>query len=310
MNLRSIDLNLLVAFEALHEARSVSRAAERLGLRQPALSAALARLRQVFGDDLFVRAAGAMQPTPKALRIAPGIASALAELRATLANAAPFAPDDAERTFTIASTDYTTLVLIPAVIAALQAEAPGVNLRIIGYDKTDVAELIDRGEIDVALGVFQNPPQRAVRQFLCPERFVGLARKEHPQISEGVISLEDYVGAAHALVSVRRDAIGEIDKALRQRNLTRRIALTLPHMLVLPSILRCSYFLTALPARIAEMVAVDDLQTFELPLNIPAWRIEMLWNAGTRSDQASAWLRSKIAAAAVNATRSRPSVDA
>jgi DNA-binding transcriptional LysR family regulator len=301
MNLRALDLNLLLTFEALYEARNVSRAAERLGLRQPALSAALARLRQVFGDELFVRAAGAMQPTPKALRIAPGIIKALTELRETLAGAAPFSPQDTARTFVIASSDYTTLVLIPPLVEAIEAEAPAIHLRIIGYDKADIPDLIDRGEVDVALGVFQSAPERAVRQFLCPERFVGVARRGHPAISGGAISMEDYIQAGHALVSLRRDAIGEIDKILRERNLSRSVVLTLPHMLVLPAILKRSDLLAALPQRVAQLVVGNELQIFDLPMNVPAWRIEMLWNASARSDQASAWLRSKIAFAAASA---------
>jgi DNA-binding transcriptional LysR family regulator len=203
--------------------------------------------------------------------------------------------------FVIASSDYTTLVLIPPLVEAIEAEAPAIHLRIIGYDKADIPDLIDRGEVDVALGVFQSAPERAVRQFLCPERFVGVARRGHPAISGGAISMEDYIQAGHALVSLRRDAIGEIDKILRERNLSRSVVLTLPHMLVLPAILKRSDLLAALPQRVAQLVVGNELQIFDLPMNVPAWRIEMLWNASARSDQASAWLRSKIAFAAASA---------
>jgi DNA-binding transcriptional LysR family regulator len=297
MDIGSLDLNLLRAFEALYETRSVSKAAERVGMRQPAMSAALARLRLAFSDPLFVKAAGAMQPTPRAIRLAASVTKVLAELRVAMQDA-PFEPRQTLRTFTIASTDYTTLVVLPKVMTAVEREAPQIDLRIIGYDKDDIPDLLDRGDIDLALGVFRSPSTNSVRQFLCPERFVGLARRGHPLVKNGTMDLLDYAGASHALVSVRRDAAGEIDVALQARGLRRRIALTLPHMLVLPSILVASDLLVAIPSRVAALVAGDALQTFELPLTLASWRIEMLWNPASRRDSASCWLRTTVKAAA------------
>lgn len=304
MELGLLDLNLLLAFEALDETRSVSKAAERLGIRQPAMSAALARLRLAFSDQLFVRAAGAMQPTPRAVRLGSGVAKALGELRAAMEDA-PFEPLATTRTFTIASTDYTTLVILPHVMAALEREAPRVDLRIVGYDKGDIPNLLDRGEIDLALGVFSAPSDNAVRKFLCAERFVGVTRRGHPLVGNGTIDLIDYAGARHALVSVRRDATGEIDVALQAHGLTRRIALVLPHMLVLPSILANSDIVAAVPSRAADALVTGGLQTFDIPLKLTPWRIEMLWNPASRRDPASAWLRSKITAAAASAAREK-----
>jgi DNA-binding transcriptional LysR family regulator len=294
MKLPALDLNLLRVFDAVHATQSVTGAAERLSMRQPAVSEALAKLRLALGDELFVRAAGAMQPTAKAMRLAPGIAAALAGLADTLQDAVPFTPAQADRRFTIASTDYTTLVLLPGLLAAVRDEAPGLVLRIIGYDKDDVADLIDRGEIDPALGVFRQPPERAVRQRLCGERFVGLCRRGHPLLSETGMSLSDYAAADHALVSVRRDVRGEIDAALETRGLKRRIALILPHMLALPAILRVSDLVAAVPERAARLIAEDGMTLFELPIRHDPWRIEMLWNAGTRSDPGGVWLRAKL----------------
>lgn len=302
MKFASLDLNLLLAFEALNETRSVSRAADRLGLRQPAMSAALGRLRLAFSDQLFVRASGAMQPTPRAARLASAVTKALGELREAM-NDAPFEPLATNRIFTIASTDYTTLVLLPHVMAALEREAPNVDLRIVGYDKGDIPDLLDRGEIDLALGVFRSPSDNAVRKFLCPEHFVGLARKGHPSIKNGAIDLLEYAGAHHALVSVRRDAIGEIDLALETLGLVRRIAVVLPHMLVLPPLLARSDLVAAVPKRAADAMLTDDIKTFEIPLTLSMWRIEMLWNPASRRDQASVWLRSKILRAAEAVTK-------
>lgn len=294
MTLRGIDLNLLVAFSAIHRRRGVGRAAAELGLRQPAMSAALARLRVLFGDELFVRAAGEMQPTPKAMLMAPAIEAALEQIEAALNPQRHFDPTQTAQVFTIASTDYTTTVLVPALLAVMEREAPSAGLSIIGYDKDDIGSLIDRGAIDLALGVFQKPPERAVRKRLCRETFVGVARAGHPALRGASMTLDAYLAQRHALVSVRRDAVGEIDRVLAQRGLARQITVTLPHMMSLPAILAGSDMVTAMPGRIAARFAAAGLVQFQLPLALPAWRIEMLWNPQARNDQANAWLRSQI----------------
>lgn len=297
MELSAIDLNLLIAFDAMMETRQVSRAAERIGVRQPAMSAALARLRATFGDPLFVRAAGAMQPTPLALMIAPGVAAALGTLRTTLGQSVPFTPVSAARCFRIASTDYTTLVLLPPIIARMRALAPNAALHVVGYDKDDVPALIDRGDIDLALGVFQPPPDRAVLRQLCAEHFVGVARLGHPAVVDGRVTLAAYVTASHALVSVRRDARGAVDAALAARGLSRKVVLVLPYMMALPGILSSSDLIAAVPARAAALLG-NTLQTFALPVAVASWHIQMLWNPVARSDAAHGWLRGLVADAA------------
>jgi DNA-binding transcriptional LysR family regulator len=301
-----VDVKLLLAFDALIQTQSVSKAAAQLGIRQPAMSAALARLRELFGDELFVRASGAMQPTPKAARLAAPVADVLARLRAVLSDHIGFDPRAARQTFTLASTDYVTFVLGPALYADLAASAPGVDLRIVGYDKNDVPERIDRGELDVALGVFPDPPERAVRQPLYEERFVGLARRGHPALVDGEMSLAAYCAASHALVSVRRDTRGVIDAVLADLGRARRIALTLPHMLALQDIIVRTDLIAALPERVARRAAPEALVVFELPLEVPAWTVEMLWNAAARTDPPTAWLRSRILETARRVDERRP----
>jgi DNA-binding transcriptional LysR family regulator len=295
MNLTGFDLNLLVAFEALNLERSVSKAAQRLGVRQPAMSASLARLRTLFGDELFVRAAGQMRPTAKALEITASVHAALAAAREAIGERANFTPAESAQSFTIASTDYTSFVLLPGVVAALQAAAPNVDLRVVGYDKDEVAELLAGGQVTIALGVFSAAPDRALRKLLCKEHFVGVARRDHPALLDGRISLHDYANLPHALVSVRRDARGAIDAALAAQGLKRRIALTLPHMLALPQALRDTSLVAAIPSRAAARFRAENLQIFDLPLPVPGWNIEMLWNPVTAKDKGSAWLRSEVA---------------
>lgn len=296
MSHADFDLNLLRAFEALMEAGSVTAAARRLGLGQSATSAALARLRRAFGDELFLRTTAGMRPTPRALELAPGIARMLAEARLALDSGAAFDPAHSTRRFTLASTDYTTATLLPPLLERLRAEAPGLDLRVIGYDKDDIAALVERGEVDAALGVFPAPPGSGVVTPLYTEHFLGVARKGHPALRRGAIGLDRFCAWPHALVTTRRDATGALDAALAAEGRARRIAVTLPHMLCLPALLRTSDLLAAMPARLA--ARMPGLRSFPLPLPMASWQVVMLWPAIARQDRGAAWLRAAIRAAA------------
>lgn len=302
MNLSEIDLNLLVAFEAMLDERSVTGAARRVGIGQPSMSDALRRLRLMFRDELFVRAAGAMQPTPKALRAAPGLQAALRQLRATLGEQLPFDPGSARQAFTVAATDYATLVLLPPVTARLRDEAPQVDLCVLGYEKSGVGAMLARGEADIALGVFPQPPGETVAVPLFEERFVGVARRGHSAVQPGAsLNAAAYAALPHALVTVRQDRSGALDKALAQLGLQRRIAVTLPHMLVLPALLHSSDLVAAMPERVARGALAAGLDVFEIPVAMPPWTVAMLWNPAARTDQATAWLRRCVQDAAAAA---------
>lgn len=296
MELRGFDLNLLLAFEALVDTGSVSQAAQRLGVGQPAMSAALARLRRLTGDRLFERTGGRMEPTARAAALMPGIAAGLAQLRTSLGEGVEFDPATARRTFTFASTDYTTAIVLPPLAVWLQRNAPHIDLRIAGYDKQDVPELVARGEVDLAIGVFDPLPPDAVRSPIWTDRFVGVARKGHPVL--GDMTPKAYAAANHALVSVRKDARGRIDQELEAIGLCRRIALVLPHMLALQPVLLASDLIATLPARIAASFRQHGLETFELPIVTPPWEVEMLWRPSARTDQAHRWLRQAVSRAA------------
>lgn len=295
MELSRFDLNLLVAFEALFEDRSVSAAARRIGVGQSGMSAALSRLRTLLSDELFVRASGEMRPTAKALELAPALTAALTQIRRALEAGVAFDPATATRSFAIGSTDFTASVFLPSLLTQVRVKAPGIDLRVIGYEKGTVAEMLDRGEVDAAVGVFPNPPDRAVVTPLFQERFVGVARADHPAIVAGRIDVQSFAYLPHALVTTRRDATGALDEALAALGLKRRIALTLPYMMVLPSALENSDLIAALPSRVADHVLTcAALQRFELPLDIKPWTVSMLWLESSRKDRANAWLRDAL----------------
>ncbi|OUL17611.1 LysR family transcriptional regulator [Nostoc sp. RF31YmG] len=292
IDLSAIDLNLLVAFEALFEEKSVTAAATRLYLGQPAMSAALGRLRTLFQDELFIRIGREMQPTAKALEIAPGIRVALQQIRQTLEASQTFDPTSSKSTFTIGSSDYTSYVVMPMLLEICRRIAPSINFRLIGFAKDFVGELLEQREIDLALGVFQDPPRQTMQMPLFPEHFVGICRRGHPIISEDAITPEIFANLLHALFTIRQDEVGEIDKVLAQYNLQRRVVLTTPHLLVLPAIISSSDLVAAVPSRlVAPFVCQGTLEIFELPVQTQPWMISMLWSKLTDQDQANRWLR-------------------
>lgn len=301
--MNDVDLNLLHAFHAIFVERSVTRAAKRLSIGQPAMSDALRRLRALFDDPLFVRAAGEMRPTPKADAIAIQIAPILKGIGAMLDTQIAFDPAETTKIFSIGSTDYTTLVILPALMRLVRDTAPYADLRIVAYDKDAVGGMLDRGEVDLALGVFPTPPPNAVKTPLFKEEFVGLACAGHSAILDGVITPGDFIRYPHALASVRRDERGAIDTVLHGLAMKRRIALVLPYMLLLAHVLPMTDLLAVLPKRAAESILSKDLQIFKLPMETNAWSVDMLWNPLTRTDRATAWLRTLMTQAALLARR-------
>ncbi|MBE9207540.1 LysR family transcriptional regulator [Nostoc sp. LEGE 06077] len=295
IDLSAFDLNLLVAFEALFEEKSVTAAATRLYLGQPAMSAALGRLRTLFQDDLFIRIGREMQPTAKAVAIAPGIKAALQQIRQTLAASQTFDATNSQSTFTIGSSDYTSYVVMPKLLQVCHQIAPNINFRLIGFAKDSVGELLENREIDLALGVFQNPPRQTIQMPLFPEHFVGICRRGHPMITQDAIAPDSFANLLHALFTIRQDEVGEIDKVLAQSNLQRRIVLTTPHLLVLPAIISSSDLVAAVPSRLVTSLADQGaVEIFELPVQTQPWMISMLWSRLTDQDQANSWLRQML----------------
>ncbi|MDX2241363.1 MAG: LysR family transcriptional regulator [Leptolyngbyaceae cyanobacterium bins.302] len=298
IDLAAIDLNLLVAFESLFEERSVTAAAQRLNLGQPAMSAALARLRSLFNDELFIRIGREMRPTTKALEIAPGIALALQQIRQTLETSQTFDPATSQRAMTIACSDYTSFILLPKLLELCRQTAPGIDFRLVNLDKNQIETWIEHGKIEVAIGTFQVPIRQTFQQPLIQEHFVGICRKGHPALSSGKISLETFVNLSHALFTLRQDATGEIDKVLAQLNLRRRIIVTTPNLLIIPMLVASSDLVAAIPFHIAEQsVNQMNVEIFELPVKTEPWIISMIWSKLSDRDPANLWLRQTIAQA-------------
>jgi DNA-binding transcriptional LysR family regulator len=291
MDLQRIDLNLMVAFEALMAERSVSAAAVCLGLSQPAMSSILRKLRSLFGDELFVRSGSAMLPTVRALQLEAPITQALAQIRAALEPQSPFVPATSRRVFNISGGDYATMVILPSLAAVLAEEAPLVDLRFRFIEKDAVLSLLDTDALDLALGVFSNPPKRMGLRPLFEERFVCVTRRNNPVLKDGM-TLDAFVALPHLLVTERGDAVGAVDEALAKCGRERRIALTVPHALVVPAVLPGNDLVATVGARAARLFAqAAPLIVYETPFEMPPWQMSMLWSRRKDSDQGLAWLK-------------------
>lgn len=294
MNTQAFDLNLMLAFEALYLERSVSRAAARLDIGQPAMSNALARLRTLFVDDLFVREGRTMAPTPRALEVAPLVSSALASIRDAVQGAATFEPATARRTFHVCGGDYALMALLPGLMDRLRRDAPDVDLRFRFIEKGAVFDALDDGTVDLALGVYPSTPKRFECLKVFDERFACLIRTDHPVLRRG-LTIERYADLAHVLVTERGDQRGAIDDALQALGLKRRIVLTVPSVLVVRRLLVDTDLVATVGERVGASFASDPrLVVCDPPLALPRWTLSLLRVRRRRNDAGLRWLSDLI----------------
>ncbi|MBE9138487.1 LysR family transcriptional regulator [Nodosilinea sp. LEGE 07088] len=296
MNLAGWDLNLLVVFDALMAERHVTRAGDRIGLSQPATSNALARLRKLTKDELFIRAGGALQPTPVAIALAQQIQPALQQIDQALMAEPPFDPAQSDRVFAVGMSDYTSFVLLPRLLQAIAVEAPQVAIQVRSGERAKLLGLLDAGEVDVVCGVFPNHVPWHHCQQLFAERFVCVCRQGHPFMG-GQVSLQDYVRASHLLVSIAEDRVGRIDHLLKQQKLSRHVALSVPHILVAPFVLAQTDLIATLSERVARRFAhTQALQILPLPLPLKGFSVVMKWHQSSHEQADQVWLRSRLQA--------------
>jgi len=295
MHLRQLDLNLLPVLDALLAERSVTRAARRLGLSQPATSHALARLRSALGDPLLVRTPRGMRMTPHAEAIAGDLRRALADLESAVAPAAAFDASRARRGFRVATDDYCEFVLLPALLSRIDREAPGVDLHILRLTGREGADLAE-GHVDAVIGIVEvlGPLPGAYTQRLFDERFVCLVRKGHPLVGRR-LSLATFAGLRHALVAPRGDGRGVVDAALAKLGLDRRVSVQVPHFLVAPQIVRASDVILTVGERLARAAAPSGLRIFPPPLALPGFTVSLIWHGRNHADPGHAWFRNVAA---------------
>lgn len=298
-DLRRIDLNLLLTLHALLSEQHVSRAALRLHRSQPAVSHALAQLRELFADPLLVRRGGRLQLTARAEALHAPLQEALQQLDGLLGTPG-FEPARARRTFRLAMSDYGARVVLPALMRLLRREAPGIDLVVSqGSREAMLGQLID-GEADLALGVFPELPTEMAQQVLFEESFVCLAERTSLP-PRGGLALEAWLARPHVLVAVRPGIDNEIDQALASLGARRRIALTLPHWGVAQSLIAGTDLVLTVARRSLAGARLDPaLRQFAPPLAISPFAFAQAWHSRRDGDAGHRWLRARIQALCVN----------
>lgn len=290
VNLSSIDLNLLVVLDALLAERHVTRAARRVGLSQPAMSNALARLRLALDDPLLVRGAGGMVPTPTALAIGRATATALGTIEHAIEGCRAFDPASAQRTFTIAASDYVTFVALADLADHVARTAPGVSLRVLPLGPDPAATDLEAGTLDLTLGFFRKVPAGLQRARLFDDRLVAVVRAGHPVLRTRR-RLEDLATLRHVRVAPQRESRGLLDAIMAKRGLPRVTVLTTPTFLSALAVAHTD-LCAVLPERVAVALArLAPLATFPVDAPLPPIAVDALWHPRVQHDAAHAWLR-------------------
>lgn len=297
MDISRLDLNLLVTLDTLLAERNVTRAARRLNVSQPALSARLTRLRDIFEDELLLPAQRGMVPSPRALELQTPLHEALEAVRRVVAEGAPFEPSRAVATIEIAASDYVQYSILMPLICRLRSEAPGVRFAWRTIDASALLAQTERGEVDIALMTPDIAPQLMRMRKLYRERYVAIARAGHPAV-RGTLDLDTFCALDHVVVSPQGGGFnGPADAALEAAGRSRRVVLSAPGFLVVPEIIARSDMIALVPGRMAGD-RPDRLQILRPPIAVPGFEMAMVWHDRTTTHPLQRWLRERIAAVA------------
>jgi DNA-binding transcriptional LysR family regulator len=303
-----MDLNLVVAFDALARERSVTRAAQRVGITQSAMSHALRRLRDLLGDELMVRGRSGMVLTPRAESLAVPVRSGLVTLGRALSEPARFEPASARRAFCMASPDLFDVLVLPPLLERIRVEAPGVDIRVIPIDERQLPDQLETGEVDVAITplIDRTDDEQAegdapglLRKKLLHDRFACLIRADHPILGgkrgrrePPALSLESYAAVSHVLVSPSGEGPGLVDRALAKHGLKRRVALRIPHFYAGLAIVAKSDLILTAPAALARLIPGNlPVVALRAPLRLPGHSVNLTWHERFSKDDGHGWLR-------------------
>ncbi|WXL27714.1 LysR substrate-binding domain-containing protein [Ectopseudomonas mendocina] len=290
-DLRRVDLNLLIVFETLMHERSVTRAAEKLFLGQPAISAALSRLRNLFDDPLFVRTGRSMEPTSRAQEIMSLLEPALDSISTAVSRAAEFHPETSTAVFRIGLSDDVEFGLLPPLIKRIRAEAPGIVLVIRRTNYLLMPALLASGEISVGVSYTTDLPANSKRKVLRRSKAKLLRADSAPD----AVSMDEFCSRPNALVSFSGDLNGFIDVELEKMGRKRHVVLAVPQFHGLGSLLEGTDILATVPDyTAAALTAAGGLRAEDLPFPSPSFELHMAWRGAQDNDPAERWLRSRI----------------
>ncbi|MEZ5802096.1 MAG: LysR family transcriptional regulator [Rhizobiaceae bacterium] len=293
MNLRSIDLNLLVVFDALMSTRHVTRAAEKVGLSQPAMSNALRRLRAVFGDELLVRTPGGMQPTPRAMELVEPVRAVLRQIERVLEPDQHFDASTTERTFRLRLSDVLATLVLPSLLRRFDLPGSRISLDVVHLSPERTVDALERDEIDMAVSFGLAHGSTILAEPVMQDRMVCVVRRDHP-FAASRPSIEAFLAAKHVRVSMSPTDLRFVDDVLVAGDNKRTVALNLPHWLVVPRILHETDLVAVMPERLFLALADDRLAACELPFASSAFAWSLYWHRRQDRNPAIRWLRDSL----------------
>jgi DNA-binding transcriptional LysR family regulator len=291
MDIRGVDLNLLVIFDAMARLRSVNRTAEAVGLSQPATSAALARLRALFDDPLFVRAGAQMEPTPRALELAPAVQRVVQAIQSEILQEPGFDPATSQRSFTILTPDIGEVAFLPGVLRRLRQEAPQVRLHAVAKPRTAAGQALEAGEADLAVGFFPDLQKAGYfQQALFTTSYACIACARNKAVGAR-LTLKQYLASRH--IVVRPDGREHLlDRFLDDKGWNRHVTLELSHFMSLIALLPGSDLIATVPQDIATVASrLVPIRQVELPFRPPRIQVQQFWHRRMQNDPANRWLR-------------------
>lgn len=299
MNFAAFDLNLLRVFDALIRERSATRAGEQVGLSQPAVSAALNRLRDLLDDKLFIRQGNEMVPTPRAQSIAPGVQDALQSLERLLAKDRVFDPRTLVRTFTLMGADFFATLFVPRLVELFGKVSDGLSLRFLDTSRGDVERLLNDDAIDMALERPLDTPEWIATDVLFYAPFKIIVARDNPLVQgldpAAPLPLDIFCKLHWALRAADGTMRGPVDDALEKQGRSRKIVLAVPHFAPLVACIAASRMAAAVPAQFAKAFAEPaGLSLFDLPFDGPVPEIRLYWHSRRTRDPAHAWLRKQV----------------
>lgn len=292
----SLDLNLLVVFDAILRERNITQAAQRVGLSQPATSSALGRLRRVFNDPLFVRTRTGMQPTPYAQLLATPIQRACELIATTLQVGSVFEPATSTRTFHLYMTDIGEAVFLPRLLGALAATAPKVKVKVARVPERGAREALAEGEVDIAIGLFPDLKAGFFQQRLYRDEFVCIVRADRKDIP-AAMTIRQFAALRHAVVATTGTGHeAAVERTFARHKLRRRVDLVIPHFTALPVIVAHTDMIATVPRRLAQAFAgYPGLRIIAPPVRIPTIEIKQHWHERFHQAAASKWIRRTLA---------------
>lgn len=296
------DVRLLQVFDEIYKTRSVSRAADNLGLGQPAVSIALAKLREHFADPLFVRIANAMEPTPLACELELEVRTTLGALERVFGHRSEFDPATAERTFCISMTDISQLVLLPRLWAHLRRTSPGVHINIVPLS-ADTPRMLESGTADLALGFMPQLEAGFYQQSLFRQHYVCVASADHPRVRDG-LTLAQFEAEEHAVVTSSGTGHLILAQEIARQGIARKIALRVPNYLGIAFVIEQTDMLVTIPERLAQVLeGRGRFRAFPVPFALPDYAVKQHWHERFHHDPGNRWLRAVLSELLSDTTR-------